>query len=141
MSLPQSILPSLGRSAETAAASPAPVAETAPADLGPTVKPVYQIRETPEAYAVTVHLPGVAKTGLEVTASADEIRVVGRRAWSRPAGWTPLYRESGDEAFELVLGHEHTVDTDRIAAELNDGVLRLSLPKAGAVKPRRIAVN
>jgi HSP20 family molecular chaperone IbpA len=138
MSLLQSILPALNRTAENPA--PAPAAAPAPADLGPTVKPAYQVRETSDAYAATVHLPGVAKTGLEVTATAEEIRVVGRRAWSRPAGWTPLYRESGDETFELVLAHGHTVDPDRIAAELTDGVLRLSLPKAGAVKPRRIAV-
>jgi len=40
-----------------------------------------------------------------------------------------------------VLTHDNAVDTDKIAAELRDGVLRVSLPKVEAVKPRKIAVN
>ncbi len=119
---------------------------TAPADGDhqpelPTVRPVYQIKETPEAYGLVVHLPGVAKTGLEITAEADAIRILGRRAWRRPESWTQLHRESSDAAYELVVEHEHTVDVDKIHAELNDGVLRLSLPKTEAIKPRKIAVN
>lgn len=110
-------------------------------DLGPTVKPLYEIKETDEAYGVTVYLPGVAKDGLEITADAAEIRIVGRRNWKQPEGWTALYRESTSVPFELVLSHDNAIDADRIAAELRDGVLRVSLPKAEAVKPRKIAVT
>lgn len=110
-------------------------------EAGPTLKPFYQVRETADAYGLTVHLPGVAKDGLEITAEEDTLRIVGRRAWRRPESWTQLYRESTDAAFELVLGHEHTIDVDKIHAELKDGVLRLSLPKTEAIKPRKIAVT
>lgn len=110
-------------------------------DLGPSVKPLYEIKETDEAYGLTVYLPGVAKDGLEITAEAGELRIVGRRAWQQPDGWTALYRESSAAPFELVLAHDNALDADRIAAELRDGVLRVSLPKAEALKPRKIAVN
>ena len=110
------------------------------ADLGPTVKPFYDVKETDEAFGLTVQLPGVAKDGLEITADETTLRVVGRRAWKRPEEWTALYRETGDAAYELVLSHDNAVDLDKIHAELRDGVLRLSLPKAEAVKPRKIAV-
>jgi HSP20 family protein len=110
-------------------------------DLGPTVKPLYEVKETDDAYGVTVFLPGVSKDNLEITAEAGEFRIVGRRSWKQPEGWTALYRESADAPYELVLSHDNAIDADKVAAELRDGVLRVSLPKAEALKPRKIAVN
>jgi len=111
------------------------------ADLGQTVKPAYEISETPEAWALTVHLPGVNKDGLEVTAEEGQLRVVGRRASKQPEGWTALYRETADAPYELVLTHDNAIDVDGIAAEIRDGVLSASLPKHAALKPRQIAVK
>jgi HSP20 family molecular chaperone IbpA len=110
-------------------------------ELAEHVRPAYDVKETDEAWGVTVHLPGVARDGLEITAEDGQIRIVGRRAWKQPEGWTTLYRESADAPFELVLTHDHAVNLDAIAAELSDGVLRISLPKHEAVKPRKIAVK
>jgi HSP20 family protein len=110
-------------------------------DIGPSVKPAYEIRETDEAFGVTVHLPGVAKDGLELTAEEGVFRVVGRRTWKRPEAWTILYRETSDVPYELVLQHENVIDVDKIHAELSDGILRISLPKSEAIKPRKIAVS
>ena len=109
-------------------------------DLGPTVKPLYEVKETDDAYGLTVALPGVTKDTLEITAEAGELRIVGRRAWKQPEGWTSLYRESADVPYALTLTHDNALDADKIAAELRDGVLRVSLPKAEALKPRKIAV-
>jgi HSP20 family protein len=111
------------------------------AGVEPTVKPYYGIMETLEAWGLTVHLPGVAKEGLELTAEEGLITIRGRRNWKTPAGWTAVYRESADAAFELALSHDNTVDVGKIHAELTDGVLRVSLPKAEALKPRKIAVS
>jgi HSP20 family protein len=110
-------------------------------DLGPTIKPLYEVRETEDAYGVTVFLPGVSKDNLEITAEAGEFRIVGRRSWKQPEGWTALYRESADAPYELVLSHDNAIDADKVAAELRDGVLRVSLPKAEALKPRKITVS
>ncbi|MBI5380468.1 MAG: Hsp20/alpha crystallin family protein [Opitutae bacterium] len=115
--------------------------ESAPAANEPTAKPLYELKATDEAWALTVQLPGVAKDGLEITADDSQLRIVGRRAWKQPAGWTALYRESTDLPYELVLTHDNAVDVEKIHAELQDGVLRASLPKAAAIKPRKIAVN
>lgn len=108
---------------------------------GPTVKPRYEIKETPEAFGLTVWLPGVAKDGLELTAESDALRITGRRAWKQPEGWTALYQETTDAPYELVLAHDHVIDLDTIHAELKDGVLRVSLPKAEELKPRKITVS
>jgi HSP20 family protein len=110
-------------------------------NAGPTIRPAYDIKETPEAWGLTVFLPGVTKEALEITAEEGQLRIAGRRTWKQPEGWTALYRETADAPFELVLSHEGAVDADKIAAELRDGVLRLSLPKHEALKPRKIAVS
>jgi HSP20 family protein len=134
MSLINALIPALSRT---------PVRRHAKSttDLGPTVKPAYDIKETEEAFGVTVQLPGVAKDGLELTVEEGQLRIVGRRAWKQPEGWTALYRESADAPFELVLVHDNAIDVDKIHAELSEGVLRVALPKAEAIKPRKIAVS
>ena len=134
MSLFNTLIPSHAR-------TPARRRTTASEDLGPTIKPAYEIKETDEAFGVTVQLPGVTKDGLELTAEQDQFRLVGRRTWKQPEGWTALYRESADVPFELVLEHDNAIAVEKIQAELRDGVLRVALPKAEAIKPRKIAVS
>jgi len=130
MSLLTSLVPSFARSASPAAR-----------EASPTVKPVYDLTETDEGYALTVYLPGVAKDELEFEAEAGAITITGRRAWKQPETWTAVYRESSDATYELVLTHDNAVDIDKIKAEFRDGVLRVALPKAEALKPRKIAVG
>lgn len=132
MSLLTSMIPSFAR-------TPARSDSDKPAT--PALKPVYDIKETPEAFGLTVQLPGVSKDGLSITAEQDTLTIRGERGWKRPSGWTSLYRESSDLAYELVLEHDNSVDVDKIHAELRDGVLRVSLPKTEARKPRKIAVS
>jgi HSP20 family molecular chaperone IbpA len=133
MSLLNSILPSLGRTP-----APASVPNESPVQ---TVKPLFEIKETPEAFGVVVQLPGVAKDGLELTIEDGLVRLVGRRSTAVPTGWTTLHRETADSAYELLLAHDHAFAADKVVAELRDGVLRLSLPKTEALKPRKIVVN
>jgi len=135
MSLFNSLIPSLTRTPSTEKTGSATAAAT------PTIKPVYEIKETDDAYGLTVFVPGAAKENLEITAEEGQLRIFAPRAWKQPQGWTAVYRESADAAFELVLSHDNLIDADKIVAELQDGVLRVSLPKHEALKPRKIAVN
>ncbi|MEY4939704.1 MAG: hypothetical protein RIQ93_1439 [Verrucomicrobiota bacterium] len=132
MSLLDTLIPSAART---------PASASNGNEAGRTLKPAYEVKETPEAFGLTVYLPGVAKDGVDITAEEGQFRLVGRRAWKQPAGWTALYRETADAPYELVLAHDNAIDAGKIAAELRDGVLRVSLPKQEALKPRKIAVN
>ena len=134
MSLLDTLLPARTRSSANQAAPDASAAVR-------TVQPVYEVKETPEAFGVTVSVPGVAKDGVEITAEDGQLRILARRAWQQPDGWRAVYRESADAAYELVLTHDNAIDPEKIAAELRDGVLRVSLPKQEALKPRKIAVS
>jgi HSP20 family protein len=133
------IVPRLSRAVRRAEDTPAGTATARRSEF--TLKPLYELKETDDAWGLVVQLPGVAKDGLELTVEEGLIRVHGRRAWQKPEAWTQLYRESVDAAFELELEHDNSVDVDKIHAELKEGVLRVSLPKTEAVKPRKIAVN
>lgn len=137
MSLLNNLISSLDR---TPAASCADGAACSTAESTATIRPVYDVQETAEAYRLTVQLPGVAKDGLELTAENDELRITGRRSWTQPTGWTALHRETPVAAYELVLTYDNAINIDQIGAELRDGVLQVTLPKHEAVKPRKIAV-
>ena len=134
MSLFNTLIPSIAR-------TPTCNRTAASTDLGPTIKPAYEIKEADDAFGVTVQLPGVTKDGLELTVDEGQFRIVGRRTWKQPEGWTALYRESADVPFELVLEHENAINAEKIHAELRDGMLRVALPKAEAIKPHKITVN
>ena len=136
MSLISSLIPVFA--AAPARCESAPAQGAAPAE--PTLAPRHEVTETPEAYGLVVELPGVARDGLELSVDHEQVRVLGRRAWRKPDAWTALHRESREAAFELVLDHGRAIDADKVHAELRDGVLRVSLPKAESLKPRRIAV-
>lgn len=136
MSLLHSFIPSLTRSADSC--DDACRGDMTTMDA---VRPAYRIQETTDAFTATVHLPGVNKDGLEISADGDEITVVGKRSWKAPESWTSVHRESADSDFRLVLSHDASVNVDKIGAELRDGVLTLTLPKAEALKPRKIAVG
>jgi HSP20 family protein len=136
MNLLHSLVPSLGRNGGQVRPETSP----APADLGPTVRPAYTLKETDDAYGATLYLPGVTKEGLDIDTENGVLTVVGRRSWKQPESWTSLYRESSDATYVLSLRLDLSIDVDKIHAELNDGVLRLSLPKSEALKPRKIAV-
>ncbi|HEU5078705.1 MAG TPA: Hsp20/alpha crystallin family protein [Opitutaceae bacterium] len=106
----------------------------------PSRRPVYDVKETDDAWGVTVHLPGVTKENLSITDEDGTLKIRGERSWKQPAGWTNLYRESSELPFQLELDHDNAIDAEKAVAELNDGVLRLSLPKAESRKPRKIAI-
>lgn len=140
MSLISTLIPSLNSApVATKAADAAPAKSTAP-EYTATVAPRYQVTETADAYGLTVELPGVAKDGLDLSVDHEQIRVSGRPGWRKPEAWTALHRETRDAAYELVLEHGRVIDTEKVHAELRDGILRISLPKAEAVKPRKVLV-
>jgi HSP20 family protein len=134
MSLFTTLIPSLNRTLTTEE-------NATDAARASTVKPVYNVKETPEGFSLTVELPGVAKDGIELASENGQFRLVARRAWRQPQGWTALYRESTDAPYELVLTHDDAINAEKIEASFNDGVLQVALPKTESVKPRKIAVN
>jgi HSP20 family protein len=53
---------------------------------------------------------------------------------------TLLHRESRSENFRRAFELDPSIDADKISAKIEQGVVRLTLPKAEQVKPRKITV-
>jgi len=105
-----------------------------------TLTPMANIVETADGYLVEAEMPGVAKDGLELTVENGELTIVGRRSVTKPDG-TAVYRESRDLDYRRVFELDPSIDTARINAKLENGILKVHLPKTEAVKPRRITVS
>jgi HSP20 family protein len=104
------------------------------------VSPDVNIVETKDGYVLEAEMPGVSKDGLEVTLEGNEMTLVGHRQNEAVTG-TPLFRECKLLDFRRVFELDPAIDTARIAAKMDQGVLSLTLPKSEKVKPRRIAVD
>jgi len=86
-------------------------------------------------------VPGVNRSDVETNVDNDTLTVVARRTWTPPSDWTAIYRETPQVDYRLVLELDNRVNRDAVRAELTQGVLTLTLPKAESVKPRRIEIK
>jgi HSP20 family protein len=109
--------------------------------------PAVNLSESADAFVVEAELPGLASEQLDVTVCGDELVISG----SRPDATSPAEnseatrvwhrRERGSGTFERRLALPASVDGQRVEAQLVDGVLRVTCPKAIEAKPRKITVQ
>ncbi len=103
--------------------------------------PATDIFETDQALTMLVEMPGVPKENIEVKVEGDILTIDGRIDFSKYEGLLPLYTEYNVGNFSRTFQLSNEIEQAGIKAELNDGVMRLVLPKAERAKPRRIQVG
>jgi len=104
------------------------------------VTPLADVESSKEGYTIHAEMPGVDKSGLELTVDNGELTIVGHRQVEEFSG-EPVYREIRQTDFRRVYELDPAIDTTLIAARIDQGVLTLTLPKAESVKPRKITVE
>jgi HSP20 family protein len=104
------------------------------------VSPEVNIFETKDGYVLELEMPGVNKEGLEITVEGNEITIVGHRR-IEPINGEALLRESQEYDYRRVFEMDPTIDSGRVGAKIEQGVLTLTLPKSEQVKPRKISVD
>jgi HSP20 family protein len=104
------------------------------------VSPEVNIYETKTGYVLEAEMPGVSKDGLEITLEGSQINIVGHRKTETVVGES-LFRERTLVDYQRVFELDPAIDTSKIAAKMNQGVLTLTLPKSEKAQPRKIAVN
>jgi HSP20 family protein len=103
--------------------------------------PPTDIFETEDALTVVMELPGVEKQAIDVNVENDVLRIDARIDFGKYEGLEPLYTEYNVGHFARSFTLSNKVDQQQISAQLNDGVLTLTLKKAKEALPRRIAVG
>lgn len=111
-----------------------------PAQAKQALTPPVDIYENAEELLLVMDMPGVPQEGLKISLEKRELLVEGRKA--RPDGEgkaAPADIEAVDYRRSFVL--PQGIDSEKVSAELQSGVLRVHVPKAATVKPRQIPVK
>ena len=107
----------------------------------PAASPALNLWEDGDTFHAEAELPGFKIEDLDLAVAGSELRIRGRR--ETPAGktWAVHRRERPSGEFSRTITFPAEIDADRVQAALQDGVLRVTLPKAPSAKPRRIDVK
>jgi HSP20 family protein len=104
------------------------------------VMPAASVVEDGDVYLLKVEMPGVNKEGLEISVENNELTILGRRSLPAIEG-ALIHRESRPENFRRAFELDPSIDTAKVSARIEQGILTLTLPKAEQVKPRKITVS
>jgi len=103
--------------------------------------PYADIYETEQALSVVMEIPGVEKKDLDVALENEVLRVDARIDFAKYEGMEPVYTEYNVGHYSRSFTLSNKIDQERISAQLEDGVLTLTLPKSKEAQPRRIAIG
>ena len=104
------------------------------------VAPPLSISETEDGFEVEVEVPGVLAEDLDVSVHGNRVTLKGERKVTEREGATPLRQEWGAYEFERAFELPVDIDGKGLQAELKNGILHLTLPKAPGHKPQKIRV-
>jgi len=111
------------------------------ARAAPHVVPAVDIFEDEAGITLLADLPGVSRERLGVRVDGDSLSIEGTAQVPGPNGMELIYGEAQAAAYRREFTLSRELDASRIEAQLKDGVLRLTIPKAEEARPRRIEVR
>lgn len=107
----------------------------------PHVVPPVDVFENDNAITLLADLPGVPREQLHVRVDGDNLVIEATARTAGPENMQLVYGEAQVPAYRRQFTLSRELDTSRIEAQLKDGVLRLTIPKAEEARPRRIQVQ
>jgi HSP20 family protein len=108
----------------------------------PAWAPALDIAERKDAYLVTVELPGVKLDDLEITLEDGLLTIQGDRQFTSESSEEQYHRvERSSGTFRRSITLPAQIMADEVDASMEDGVLRILVPKAEEAKAKRIQVN
>jgi len=103
--------------------------------------PTVDIYETEDALTVVLEMPGVARNNIDVNVDNGVLMIEGKIDFGKYEDLQPVYSEYNIGPFRRSFRISSRIDQDKIKAEMRDGVISLTLPKAEQPKPRHIEVS
>jgi HSP20 family protein len=104
-------------------------------------QPPINVWEEEDALKVEMELPGVKNEELDIAVAGDDLSIKVNRPEVAQEGVTYHRRERPVGSFSRIVHLPVPVNADRVEANLRDGVLTITLPKAESAKPRKINVT
>lgn len=105
------------------------------------VVPPVDVFENEASITLLADLPGVIRDQLHVRVDGDNLVLEATATTTGPENMELVYGEAQCPAYRRQFTLSRELDTSRIEAQLRDGVLRLTIPKAEEARPRRIQVQ
>lgn len=106
------------------------------------VFPLLNVSVTPDHYVVRAELPGIKADQLDITVSGNNLTISGERTIpeeNKTAKYHRRERESGK--FNRALTLPGPLDSNKVDAQLKNGILTLVIPKAEEAKPKKISIH
>ena len=106
------------------------------------VFPPVNVGEDQDNFYLQAELPGVSSNDLDVQADAKSVAISGKRnAASEGSDFKHHRRERSAGQFSRMIALSGEIESEKVTAKLENGILLLTLPKAEAVKPRQITIS
>jgi HSP20 family molecular chaperone IbpA len=106
-----------------------------------TIVPPVDIYEDGDLVTLFADLPGVSKENLEVQIDKDTLKITGKRATANETATQVYYDEIPYRDYYRAFTIGEEIDREKITASMNNGVLKLTLPKHEKSKPKRIEIK
>lgn len=106
--------------------------------------PPIDVYETSDRYVIAAELPGLAREHIELALEDSRLTIRGQRIDRTASSGDVMHfhqveRGHGDFARTFEFGSK--IDTDAVSADLTNGVLTVTLPKAAVPPARKIEVR
>lgn len=103
--------------------------------------PPVDLYETEGAFVLTAELPGLNRSDVEIHAEDSRILIRGARSGSQVPCEQYHRVERGHGPFSRAFSLPEPIDVEGVTADLKDGLLTLTMPKAGGRGGRRVDVT
>ena len=105
-------------------------------------RPAVDVYDKDDKLVIKAELPGIEKNDIEIDVKEGVLTLKGERSYENEVTEQNYYRKERTYGkFHRAFTLPESVDTEKIAANLKDGVLTVDIPKAEERKPKKISVH
>lgn len=105
------------------------------------ILPRVDVLEDKSGITLYADLAGVPKDKLSLNIEADTLTIEGELGLNMPQGMEASHAEINLPRYRRVFTLSKELDSERISAEFEHGVLKLSIPKAEYLQPRKVEIR
>ena len=105
------------------------------------VFPLTNVTEDSDNYYVRSELPGIKSEDLNIQVTAEGLSISGERKISEEGDRVKYHRRERESGkFSRLINLPKKVDVDKVEASMENGILKVTIPKSEGSKPRQITV-